>query len=87
MTDKEELKRAIRPFCRTEKAADNLVDYIIRLHVIGLRESQIMMANNLIDQEVRLYKKFSDDAMICVGIKEMADQVREYYDGGIHATG
>lgn len=45
------------------------------------------MADNLINQERTLYKIFDDDISICVGIKKMADEVREYYDGGIYQKG
>jgi hypothetical protein len=35
---------------------------------------------SLIDDEIREYKIFSDDDKICVGIKLMADNVRDKYD-------
>lgn len=48
------------------------------------QETLDAIANNLIDQEKRLYETYSDDNKICVGIKIMADEVREYYEGGIY---
>lgn len=38
------------------------------------------LLNSLIDEEVQLYKIFDDDIKMCVGIKLMADKVREKYD-------
>ena len=48
------------------------------------RKAEKNMASNLIDQEKVLYKIFDDDNKICVGIKKMADEVREYFDGGVY---
>lgn len=45
-----------------------------------VRQAQKNMANNLIDKEIKLYNIYGDDKMICVGIKTMADEVREYYE-------
>lgn len=47
-----------------------------------LIKARLDMADNLIDQERKLYKVFGDDNKICTGIKIMADEVREYYEGG-----
>ena len=47
-------------------------------------EAKKQMANNLIDQEIRLHKIYADDPNICVGVKLMADEVREYFDDGIY---
>lgn len=72
-----------------EQTLDNILELFTSYHQQQLeravREAQLKMANNLIDQERKLYKIFDDDKQICVGIKEMADEVREYYDGGIYA--
>ena len=53
---------------------------------LGLRveEARLSMANKLIDQERELYELYGDDEKICVGIKKMADEVREFFDGDIH---
>ena len=40
------------------------------------------IADKLIDKEIELYDMFSDDSNICVGIKIMADEVRELYAEG-----
>lgn len=60
------------------KAIQSKVDEMVRL-------AEIKMADNLIDQERKLYKVFGDDNKICTGIKIMADEVREYYEEGKYA--
>lgn len=39
-----------------------------------------MVLDKAIDKEVGLYKIFEDNTDICIGIKFMADKVRELYD-------
>ena len=43
-------------------------------------EARKQQLDSLIDEEVKLYKIYHDDNKICVGIKIMADAVREKYD-------
>lgn len=40
------------------------------------------IADILIDKECELYDTFGDDRKICVGIKVMADEVREFFAEG-----
>ena len=63
---------------------EDIVQLILQDRKAWGEQVQKNMADNLINQERTLYKIFDDDISICVGIKRMADEVREYYDGGIY---
>lgn len=54
------------------------IAYYVAQKVIGARKD---MADSLIDEERKLYEIYADNSDICVGIKIMADKVRESYDG------
>ena len=66
---------------RLENEAKQAITSLIKEQVAGAKKQ---MANNLIDQEIRLHKIYADDPNICVGVKLMADEVREYFDDGIY---
>lgn len=58
---------------------DGCCDYWTDIKAIIATQNTALL-NSLIDEEVQLYKIFDDDIKMCVGIKLMADKVREKYD-------
>lgn len=65
----------------TQIAQERWKEFQALLHQERSR-ARIKIADKLIDREIKLYKIYGDDEKLCVGIKIMADEVRELYEGG-----
>jgi hypothetical protein len=68
-------------YLETDKNGDTIMPEQAKRQIQELiAKARIDLLDSLIEEEVSLYEIYNNDDKICVGIKIMADGIREKYD-------
>lgn len=78
--DTDRLRSELEKLTFNSKQTENIMQLILADREKAAVEARSMLIDSLIDDERACYEIYGEDKNLCVGVKLMADRVREKYD-------